>query len=313
VPLRDIVQRHGHRRIAELLARSTARGALPPSLIFAGPPGSGTRETAIALAQLLNCLKVKTAAALGASNASGIADTADACGSCAACEKIVRGVHPDVLLVEPGDNGSIKIDQIRDVVDRSGFRPFEGRRRVVVIDVADAMAAAAQNALLKTLEEPTPSSVFILVTARPDVLLPTVRSRCVRLAFAAGSATPIDPEAVDVATRVLAQSAAGPDGDRLEGAKALLEGTGRNAADDRVQVATHLRAMATVLRDIEAIATRAGAELVNADFKADLERLVPAYQGRRGVEAFGAIDRALLAIERNSGVKVVADWVVLQL
>ena len=92
-------------------------------------------------------------------------------------------MHPDVLVVEPGDSGSIKIEQVRDVVDRARYRPFEGRRRVVIIDEADALVAAAQNALLKTLEEPPPSSVFILVTARPDVLLPTVRSRCPQLRF----------------------------------------------------------------------------------------------------------------------------------
>src|SRR3954463_998748 len=107
----------------------------------------------------------------------------DACGVCAACTRIARGGHPDVLFAAPGDNGSIKIDQVRDVVDRAQYRPFEGRRRVVIIDEADALVPAAQNALLKTLEEPTPSSVFILVAARPDMLLPTVLSRCPQLRF----------------------------------------------------------------------------------------------------------------------------------
>jgi cell fate regulator YaaT (PSP1 superfamily) len=81
--------------------------------------------------------------------------------------RIQRGVHPDVVIVEPGDNGAIRIDQIREVVERTAYRPFEGRRRVVVIDEADALMAPAQNALLKTLEEPPSLSVFILVTTRP--------------------------------------------------------------------------------------------------------------------------------------------------
>src|SRR5262249_13732117 len=85
--------------------------------------------------------------------------------------------HPDVLIVEPGDTGSIKTDQVRDVIDRTAYRPFEGRRRVVIIDRADGLVAPAQNALLKTLEEPPSSSIFILVTARPDTLLPTVLPR----------------------------------------------------------------------------------------------------------------------------------------
>src|SRR5206468_1176722 len=87
-----------------------------------------------------------------------------------------RGIHPDVLVVEPGDTGSIKIEQIRDLNERTAYRPFEGRRRVVIIVDADALVASAQNALLKTLEEPPPSSVFILVTSMPDQVLPTESS-----------------------------------------------------------------------------------------------------------------------------------------
>jgi DNA polymerase-3 subunit delta' len=147
VPFRDVVQQRGHRRIVELLSRSVSRDTLPPSLIFAGSSNSGTRETAVALAQALNCLQ-------------RIEPDSDACGRCAACDRIARGVHPDVLIVQPGDSGTIKIDQIREIVDRSAYRPFEGRRRVVIVDGADALVAAAQNALLKTLEEPPAASVL---------------------------------------------------------------------------------------------------------------------------------------------------------
>jgi DNA polymerase-3 subunit delta' len=305
VPLRDVILRHGHRLVVELLTRSVSRGTLPPSLIFAGAPGTGTRAAAIAVAQALNC-----------SQPSGEpgSENRDACGRCSSCERIARGVHPDVIVVEPGDNATIRVDQIRDLIDRSAYRPFEGRRRVVVVDDADALVPAAQNALLKTLEEPTPSSVFILVTSRPDVLLPTVRSRCVRLTFAESRPVGVDPAARDVAHRVLARAAEGPESKRLEAARDLLTGTGVNAAADRTRVASHLQAMAALLRDIEAIAARAeGVALANQDVKPLLERLVPSYRGARGVNAFAAIDRALAAIEKNTGVKVVADWLVLQL
>src|SRR5256885_4691749 len=168
MPFRDVA---GHHRVIDLLRRAVSGGTLPPSLLFSGPAGVGKRLTALAVAQTLNCLE-----------GSGVPGF-DACGQCSACLRIARGVHPDVLFVEPGDSGAIKIDQVRDIVDRAAYRPFEGTRRVVVIDQADVLVQAAQSALLKTLEEPTPSSVFILVTARPDTLLPTVRSRCPQLRF----------------------------------------------------------------------------------------------------------------------------------
>ena len=163
----------GHPRVLALLARAIARDTLPPALLLAGPRGVGKRRTSGAIAQTLNCLELRTA---------GDTET-DACGTCSSCLRIARGVHPDVVILEPGDTGTIKIDEIRDVIDRANYRPFEGRRRVVIVDDADAMMPAAQNALLKTLEEPRPGSVFVLVSSMPDALLPTVQSRCPRLRF----------------------------------------------------------------------------------------------------------------------------------
>jgi DNA polymerase III subunit delta' len=274
----------------------------------------------------------------------------DACGTCAACTRIARGVHPDVLVLEPGDTGSIKIEQVREVVDRAAYRPFEGKRRVVIIDEADALVPAAQNALLKTLEEPPSLSVFILVTARPDVLLPTVRSRCPRLNFRPLSPNEIAAalvargqtetaaravaatadgslgralqasaddfvEARDVAQQVLAHAASTPDPRRrIEGAKDLLARTGSGGASDRAQLSGHLRAMGSLLRDIALLATRAdGGRLANPDVRPALDRLTPTYRGVRGIHAYAAVDQALAALERNAGVKVVADWLVLEL
>ena len=170
MPFRDIV---GHELVLSLVSRAALGGTLPPSLIFAGPAGVGKHMAAVALAQLVNCAAPVESARAGW----------DACGECAACRRIARRVHADVLFIEPGESGSIKIEQIREAIERSAYRPFEGRRRVVIINDADAIVAEAQNALLKTLEEPPSSSTFVLVTARPDTLLITVRSRCQRLRF----------------------------------------------------------------------------------------------------------------------------------
>jgi DNA polymerase-3 subunit delta' len=137
----------GHRPVVELLSRAVARQTLPPSLVFSGPDGVGKRLTAIALAQALNCERRS--------------QSGDGCGTCASCTRIARGVHADVLVIEPGDSGTIKIEQVREAIDRAAYRPFEGKRRVVIIEEADALFSEAQNALLKTLEEPPPASVFV--------------------------------------------------------------------------------------------------------------------------------------------------------
>jgi DNA polymerase III subunit delta' len=168
---RDIA---GHRRLKRLLMRALQAGSLPPSLVFAGPDGVGKRQVALALAQALNCLQPRADAASG---------ERDACGICPSCHKIARGLHPDVTLVEPEDGGPIKIDQVRDAVAHTAFRPFEGRTRVVIVDQADLLNEAAQNALLKPLEEPPARNVFVLVASRPHLLLTTVRSRCCILRF----------------------------------------------------------------------------------------------------------------------------------
>jgi DNA polymerase-3 subunit delta' len=245
MPFRDVV---GHRRAIELLARSIHRDVLPPSLLFAGP-GASTRDTAIAVAQALNCTQLIV-------DDSGLA--ADSCGRCSTCTRIARSMHPDVLVVEPGDSGSIKIEQVREVVDRSSYRPFEGRRRVVIVSSADALVPHAQNALLKTLEEPPPSSVFILLTSHPDMLLPTVRSRLIRLAFAEIGPVETDPDALEVAERALARAAAGGDpGRRLEAAQETVGAHRRSSAQDREQVASHLRAVSVLLRDVAVLGTGA--------------------------------------------------------
>jgi|RhiMetdeSRZDD1v2_1073273.scaffolds.fasta_scaffold70871_5 DNA polymerase III subunit delta' len=312
MPFRDVIDERGHRRLIDLLARSIARDTLPPSLIFAGPAESDARAAAIAVAQALNCVRLAPESRIPSPES-----WPDACGTCTACLRIARGVHPDVLVVEPGDTGTIKIEQVREIVERAAYRPFEGRRRVVIVSDADALVPQAQNALLKTLEEPPSSSIFILVTSRPDMLLETVRSRCIRLQFAESGTPPVDADAREIAQHVLAQAA---DDDeparRLEGVKDLLTNTGggNSAAEDREQVASYLRAMESLLRDVEVLATRADDRaLANPDVRPALERLAPAYGGERGVRAFTAIDRALMALDRNAGVKVVADWVVLQL
>ena len=341
MPFREIV---GHTRVVTLLSNAIARETLPPAMLFAGPAGVGKRRTAIAVAQALNCTAHNVS--VGATTATAV----DACGTCSACVRIARGAHPDVLIVEPDDNGKIKIEQIRDVVDRSNYRPFEGRRRAVIIDHANAVLEDAQNALLKTLEEPPSATIFILVTSAPDMLRPTVLSRCSRMRFGALSAddvarvlvrdheyeekdaraaaadadgsvgraidaSSIDvAEARDVAQKILALAARVSDPSRrLEGAKGLVPVKTPLAAE-RVYLAACLRSMASLLRDMGILAGQADARLLaNVDLQADLQQLTTTFDSRRSQQAFVAVDEALTALDQNVNPKVVTNWLVLQL
>lgn len=337
MPLRAVV---GHHRLISLLSRAVARETLLPSLLLAGPAGVGKRRAAMAVAEALNCTSPRQAGDF----------ERDACGECATCRRIQRGVHPDVMLIEPGDSGTIKIEQVRDAVDRANYRPFEARRRVVIIDEADALVPPAQNALLKTLEEPPSTSVFILVSSLPDALLGTVRSRCPRLRFGPLHAS----EVADVLMRDHGYSeaearAAAADSDgsvgaalaagsadlaaarddarqlleqamrvtdpvrRLETAKEL-SGRKGSSASERDQLAACLRSLASLLRDVGLLASHADeSTLANADLQAALARVAGAFDGERSARAYSAVDRALAALERNASPKVVADWLVLQL
>ena len=338
MPFRDLV---GHTRLVTLLARAVARKTLPPSLLLAGPAGVGKRRVAVATAAALNCLDPKPGAL-----------EHDACGVCAACRRIERGVHPDVVVIEPGDSGAIKIEPIRAVIDQAGYRPFEGRRRVVIVDEADAMVPQAQNALLKTLEEPPSASVFMLVSSMPDALLATVLSRCPRLRFAPLSVAEVVTvltrdhkfaaadaraaadaadgsvgvalatqsadvvEARETAAKVLRQLARGakPEG-RIDAARILTPSKTLAPGVERAQLAACLRAMSSLLRDLSMIASRidTGAATANADLADELSVLSHAYDARRSERGFVAVDEALAALERNASPKVVADWLALEL
>lgn len=346
MPFRSIV---GHRRLLSLLSRAVNRDTLPPALLMEGPAGVGKRRAALAIAEALNCLKPQGVVSGSSPTGSGTDFTRDACGECPACRRIQRGVHPDVIVIEPGDMGSIKIEQVRDVIDRSEFRPFEGRRRVVIIDDADALVPAAQNALLKTLEEPPSASMFVLVSSIPDALLPTVRSRCSRLRF--GPLSPAEITEVlrrdhgysEQGARAVAVDAEGSVRraleaesadlvDAREGAERLLEYTARadpsrrldaardvtakksTSAGEREQLAACLRVLGSLLRDVSILAAGGDRNLIgNTDLEAQLASLARSFDSRRSASAYAAVDEALAALERNASPKIVADWLVLQL
>jgi len=116
-----------------------------------------------------------------------LCETNDACGKCLSCRFLAEGGHPDLIRVVPEKPGTIKVDDIRDgLVGDMSIRPYRSRYKIYVIGHAEWMNVQAQNALLKTLEEPPSYGVILLLSCNTEVLLPTIISRCVRLKAMSG-------------------------------------------------------------------------------------------------------------------------------
>jgi DNA polymerase-3 subunit delta' len=176
----------GHDFIKGALARAAREGRVAHAYLFAGPSGVGKKLVALGFAKLLNCR---------------LSESGDGAPCrCPSCTKVDRGVHPDVFIVEYKGARDIRVEQIREEVEeRVSMPPFEGRFKVGIVDDAHRMNPSAQNAFLKTLEEPPAGTVLILVTSQPESLLPTIRSRCQRYEF---SSLPDSLIAQEVASRL---------------------------------------------------------------------------------------------------------------
>ncbi len=153
----------------DFLENRVAADRLAHSLLLAGPEGVGKRSLALAFTAWLFC-EQRTGT--------------DACGECDSCRQLAAGSHPDFMMVSlPAGKKEIGVDRAREVKRFVQMRPLRSPFKVVVVDDAHLLNIAAQNALLKTLEEPPHRCLILLVTSRPDALLSTVRSRCQRIRF----------------------------------------------------------------------------------------------------------------------------------
>ena len=143
-----------------LLLETARRGELHHAMILHGPSPGLLRDLSVRVAKTLNCLQGSTG------------------DDCQSCLRIDRRMHPDVHFIEaPADKKMISVEQIRDIVSEATLRPYEGRNKVFIIDPADGLSVSGSNSLLKTLEEPTRDTTFILLTRSSDLLLPTIKSR----------------------------------------------------------------------------------------------------------------------------------------
>lgn len=327
----------GHRRLIPLLRQAVARGRVPQSLLLAGPEGVGKGTVAVALAQALNCpTRIRTQAD-------------DACGRCAVCKRIERGQFTDVVRLDRGEHASIKIEPLRErVLDLVGYRPFEGARRVFIIDGADDLTEQAQDALLKTLEEPPPAATLMLVTAFPDSLRPTIQSRCRRLRFGplmeedvvrvlveragvdAAKAKTLATVSAGSVSRALAAADDDLEEDRAA-ALAVITAAHAGRLEGRLKAATELAqfdpktrrarealgarlsVVGSLLRDLALLSTGAGVPLANTDFQSQLDRCRPSFDPDRLEQGFAAIIEAEKALDGNASPKIVADWVAVRL
>jgi DNA polymerase-3 subunit delta' len=260
-PLAPIV---GNDATRARLWRAAADGRLHHCYLFEGPEGVGKRLTAMRFTLALNC-----EAMLGPRP----------CGACAACRLILAGTHPDVVVVEPDPSRATRIitaEQARGILAGLSLQRHSARRRVIVVDPADALGEEAANALLKTLEEPPPHTQFILVTSRAASLLQTVRSRSQRVRFGPVPETELgpwltarglDPELAREAMgspglalrlaegeaeerRTVREALLGAIGQPLHVLFAFTEASGKKGDDGEVGAARVVDALEELLRDV---------------------------------------------------------------
>jgi DNA polymerase-3 subunit delta' len=164
IPFSQII---GQERAVQLLKQTIKREKMPHAYLFVGVSGVGKTTTALSMAQALNCEAPQDG---------------ESCGRCRPCRQLLGGNFPDFELVEP-DGQSIKIEQVRELERRFGYKPVTGSYRVTVVRPAEAMTEEASNAFLKTLEEPPAGNVLVLNATEPSNLLPTIVSRCQKVVF----------------------------------------------------------------------------------------------------------------------------------
>ena len=250
---------HGHDEIVERFRRTLAHGRLASTYLFVGPPGVGKRRFALELARSLLCT-----AREGAS--------LEPCGQCESCRLFAAGSHPDldVIGLKP-DKSELAISQFvgfdedlkqEGLCHRIALKPFFGGRRIAIIDDADHFNVHSANCLLKTLEEPPPRSLLILIGTSPSRQLPTIRSRAQIVRF-----QPLDAETVE---RILLESGLATDRPAATKAAELSEGSVERAVElvdpalwaFRNQLFAELRRPNSVrlMRSVQAFVDEAGKE-----------------------------------------------------
>ena len=325
MPFDTIIGQERPKRFLQAALRSER---LAHALLFHGEERIGKLLTARVLAQAVNC------------EATPPPDPPDACGACRSCHQIETGAHPDVTILT-ATSGKGETDQTREIESRFIYRPLIGRRKIVILDNADLLRREAANALLKTIEEPPPDSLIILVSSRPEALLPTIRSRCQEIRFA-----PLALDQVEAAvrrqrglpqedTRFLAVISGGrlglaleadPETLRAERAEFLrlvspesVESIGAllatcEAIAKSEQAETAFGWLATWFRDLVLVKIGGNrARLVNADCQAQLEALASRLPVETMVDLAAYVESMTRGLERNLNKQLLLESLLLRL
>lgn len=329
----------GHSWAVRLLQRALETGRQAHAYLFTGPAHVGRCTLALALARALNCTASPSPCRLPlhASAARAARDS----GACRACQLIAAGVHPDVRLVQ-AEGASIKIDQVRALQHELALSPVEARFRVAIIDGMQQATPEAANALLKTLEEPARYVVLILIAPEPDVLLPTIVSRCQHLAL-----RPLAPDllsqalvsgwgvAADRAEHLAHLSAgrlgwalrAAQDESVLQARTACLDdwlslaGQGcvarfayaERLADDGAAILETLECWETWWRDVLLVAAGSRAGLVNVERLEVLKQHAERFGVERARQALAALSSTSWQIAHNANARLALEVLMLDL
>lgn len=292
-------------------------GKVSHAYLFTGAAGVGKHTTARAFAAALLC----------ASPVGGAA-----CGECGQCRLYYGAGHPDLLSLDPGES-TIKIDRIRQVVSTVGRKPYH-RRHVVIIDQAEKTTPEAQNAFLKTLEDPPGDAVFILISAHPDALLPTVVSRCCEVRFGRLTSGTVAKElveghnAAEQEAKVLAALSGGSIGRALElmrpgltavrekvlklAAKPLLGEIFKNGVHNRREADEWLEFLGLWYRDLLLYRFTGDPELVvYSDHLPEIERTTLPVSAL--LEATEAVEAARKMLRANVNPRLVVEGLIIRL
>jgi DNA polymerase-3 subunit delta' len=306
---------HGHDEIVARFRQTLASGRLASTYLFVGPPGIGKKRFAQRLAQSLLCTESDEAAL-------------EPCGNCESCRLFAAGTHPDLDVVGlPADKATLPIELFigdkehrnqEGLCHRLGLRPFFGRRKVAIVDDADHFSTPSANCLLKTLEEPPPSALLILIGTSPSRQLPTIRSRSQIVRF--------DPLDAATVAKILLDTGAVTDSNRAQHAAELSEGSVERAMqlvdpslwEFREQLFGELSSQKTnsvlMTRSIQSFVDEAGKE---PSQKRDRLRIVIGfavefYRARLRLASATELDaclRALEYIDRNANLGlVIQNW-----